>query len=79
MTTGDRSGTQRLFQRLAPWWADAMEAESREWVSDCVCGRTFSVWDVGGIRFKAKGSPKQRLRCPDCGVAELRVLTRRQG
>lgn len=55
-----------------------MEAESREWVSDCACGRTFSVWDVGGIRFKAKGNPTQRLCCPDCGVVESRKLVRRR-
>jgi hypothetical protein len=74
----DRSGTQRLFQRLLPWWAEGMEKESREWVSHCACGTTFSVWDAGGIRFKAKGEPKQKMRCPACGVAEMRTVTRRR-
>ena len=72
-----RSGSQRFFQRLLPWWAKSMEAESRQWQSDCACGHTFSIWDAGGIRFKAAGSPTTRLRCPACGDAAMRKLQRR--
>jgi hypothetical protein len=48
-------------------WAAAMEAESRAWRMRCPCGREISVWDAGGIRYKAAGNPKRRFPCPHCG------------
>lgn len=49
--------------------ADA-ETESRKWVAACPrCQRENSVWDVGGIRYKAAGRPTMMARCPDCGKA----------
>lgn len=70
------SGTQRFLMRALPWWAAAMEAESREWQSTCACGRTFSVWDAGGIRFKARGDSMVAMRCPACGEVARRRLVR---
>lgn len=45
----------------------AMEAESREWLVRCpACGAEPSVWELGGIRYKARGTKKQFRRCPAC-------------
>jgi len=71
------SRTQRLAITLLPWWAAAMEAESREWRGKCPCGHEFSVWDAGGVRFKAKGTPRTAMRCPGCGQTSSMTLTRR--
>jgi len=63
------SGTQRFFTR----WVDAetaaaMEANSRAWLVQCPsCGHERSIWEIGGIRYKAAGQPRMRLRCPSCG------------
>jgi phage FluMu protein Com len=47
--------------------ADA-EAESRKWVATCPrCQSVNSVWDIGGIRYKAAGRPIKLVRCPNCG------------
>lgn len=46
----------------------AMEAESREWLVRCpACGFEPSVWELGGIRYKARGTKKQFRRCTACG------------
>jgi ribosomal protein S27E len=70
----DRQGLsvmQRFFTRLAgPETAAAMEAHSRAWLVQCPsCGHERSIWDLGGIRYKAAGNPRIRVRCPRCGNA----------
>jgi hypothetical protein len=60
---------QSLLVRLLPArWAEDMEAESRSWMIRCPgCGFEQSVWDIGGIRWKAASVNKMVLRhCPDC-------------
>ena len=48
--------------------AAAMEAESREWLIVCPnCKHARSVWDMGGLRYKAKGNPKKLMQCESCG------------
>ncbi|HEV7280904.1 MAG TPA: hypothetical protein VGN57_11935 [Pirellulaceae bacterium] len=65
---------QRLFQIVVPRsWRDSMEAESRRWMMQCPCGHEKSVWDAGGVRWKAKGEPRRRTLCPKCGVTWHRV------
>ena len=45
----------------------AMEAESREWLVRCpACGFERSVAEMGGTRYKAHGTSKSFLRCPNC-------------
>ena len=62
------SRTQQLISKLAPRsWTASMEAESRAWVMRCECGHEQSVRDVGGIRWKASGNKRVRLRCLGCG------------
>jgi len=59
-----------LFQR--------MRAESESWIMKCSkCGHELSVWDAGGIRYKARGQPSWRRRCTGCGeVSWLKVFRR---
>jgi ribosomal protein S27E len=69
MSTHELSRTQRLFARLvdAPTFA-AMEAHSRAWFARCLkCGHRRSIWDHGGLRYKATGRSLTRLPCPSCG------------
>jgi DNA-directed RNA polymerase subunit RPC12/RpoP len=61
MAEGERNGIQRLATA-------AMEAESRAWMVRCPhCGFERSVWDMGGIRYKAAGTSRNYMRCPSCG------------
>jgi len=45
----------------------SMERDSRAWKLTCPCGHTRSIWEIGGIRWKAAGEPRKLLRCPACG------------
>ncbi len=46
---------------------EAMEAQSRAWVMKCThCGRETSIWDMGGIRYKASGNPSRAGWCKHC-------------
>lgn len=49
--------------------AESIELDSRRWIFDCPhCNQTSSIWDVGGVRWKAAGNPRCRVRCPLCGA-----------
>jgi len=63
------SVVQRLIASMAPRaWARSMEQESRAWKVRCgQCSFERSVWEWGGIRWKAAGKPRRRLTCPQCG------------
>ena len=48
--------------------AAAAEAESKAWLVTCLeCGFSRSVWELGGVRYKAAGEARRTLRCPQCG------------
>ena len=67
-----------IFRILPARWAASMEAESRSWMARCPhCGSEKSVWELGGIRWKAAGSPSMLLRCPVCGKTAPHKITRR--
>jgi len=63
------SFVQRLVTRLMPRRAAEIERESREWDVVCPkCGNARSVWDIGGIRYKAASAGKRiGATCPECG------------
>lgn len=45
----------------------SIEAESRDWMVRCrACGFERSLWDLGGLRWKAKGTTWTLGRCPAC-------------
>ena len=57
--------------------ADA-EAESRAWHSVCTaCSHAVSVWDLGGVRWKAVGNPVTFRTCPACGARAKHTLEKR--
>jgi len=59
---------QKFFKAIFPAsWASSMEADSREWMIRCGCGFERSVWDTGGIRWKASGTSSNYMRCKGCG------------
>lgn len=74
------SRTQKFFMTILPsrWAADA-ERESKQWHMQCPnCKFEISVWDMGGIRWKAAGSPRRRMTCPQCGQTEWFTLFKRE-
>jgi predicted RNA-binding Zn-ribbon protein involved in translation (DUF1610 family) len=73
------SRVQQIITRLVPRsWAAAMEEESRNWMVRCPsCGFEQSIWDLGGIRWKARGNKRIWFRCPNCGTWGWRTLERR--
>lgn len=71
---------QRLLTGIVPRrWAEDMEAESRSWTLGCqVCGWERSVWEMGGIRWKAAGRPSRLMHCPRCDKITWHRLYRKQ-
>ena len=62
------NGLQRFIARYFPNTAESMEAASRQWMVQCPnCRYEKSVWEWGGIRYKAAGEPRWYRRCPNCG------------
>lgn len=63
------SWIQRFFVFIFPAsWAKSMEADSRRWHMRCEkCGFERSYWDMGGIRWKAKGDQRNYQKCTSCG------------
>jgi hypothetical protein len=57
---------QFLTAVLPKTWAEDMRAESLAWMMCCPCGFERSIWENGGIRWKAVGSPRRLLVCPQC-------------
>lgn len=56
--------------------AESMERKSREWILSCPCGYSVSIWEMGGIRWKASGNPRRLHRCPECHETHWMTLTR---
>jgi DNA-directed RNA polymerase subunit RPC12/RpoP len=72
------SFVQRLVTRLMPGRAAEIERQSREWDVVCpTCGNRRSVWEIGGIRYKAASSGKRiGATCPSCGERGLFEVVR---
>ena len=71
--------TQRIVMRLMPGSAEEMERQSREWFVVCPkCGFERTIWDMGGIRYKARSSGKRiGTRCPSCGKRSMHPVEHR--
>lgn len=71
------STVQRIFRALLPaGWFAAMERESSEWrirCTECEADRG-TVWEAGGIRWKAAGNPRIARRCVACGGCWARLV-----
>ena len=70
---------RELVFRFMPKLAAHMEAESRQWMIRCQrCGHEESVWDRGGIRYKARGRPRRYGTCRKCKQRSWLVLVRKE-
>lgn len=59
-----------LKRRTSPELFAAMQRESRLWKAECPnCRADTPLWEMGGVRYKAIGEPRKRMRCPKCGRA----------
>jgi len=62
---------QKFFLKVLPQkWAEDMRKESEGWKILCdTCGHSRSVWEVGGIRWKAASvGKKTRIFCKQCNT-----------
>ena len=59
---------QNFLKAILPRaWGESMERESRSWFIRCEeCGYELSVWEAGGVRWKAAGNPRKLGKCPTC-------------
>jgi RNase P subunit RPR2 len=73
--------TQRIVMRLMPGRAEDIERESREWLVVCPnCGFERSIWDMGGVRYKAKSRGKYvGAKCRSCGKRSMHPVEHRPG
>ena len=73
------SRIQKIFKAILPRkWFESMKQESMQWQMYCDCGYQISVWDAGGIRWKASGKPRKLGRCPKCGLKLLKITKQQQ-
>ena len=79
--SGIQLGLQKLLTGLfSPATAARIEADSRMWMMQCQkCGYERSIWEIGGIRYKAIGNPRTLKRCPNCGQINWHKIYRREG
>lgn len=69
---------QKLITSLVPRsWAQDMEADSQAWKMRCPnCNYAVSIWEMGGIRWKAIGNPRRLWRCRHCGQISWHIIKR---
>lgn len=74
------SGMQKFIKILASEATfTMMEAESRSWMVKCSnCNHERSVWEMGGIRYKAAGNPRIYRTCPNCGQRNWQIVHKKQ-
>jgi hypothetical protein len=70
---------QKFILSLMPTaWAKSAEEDSRAWTFTCgPCGHQQSVWDAGGIRWKAIGNSRNYRRCAKCRALSWQKLSRK--
>jgi len=70
---------QFLMKILPSAWAKDMQAESQSWMVRCPnCSFERSVWDLGGIRWKAAGNPRRLMDCAQCGQRGWHTIYRKR-
>ena len=73
---GPEMALRDLILRLLPTrWGAAAVASSREWrVEFSGCPHHSTIWDIGGLRWKARGAFTTVAWCPTCGkMSKARV------
>jgi hypothetical protein len=73
------SWVHRLIHRFAsPAVAASLEIHSRQWIVRCrSCGYERSIWEIGGVRWKAWGTSYTWGGCPQCGKRGWHTIFRR--
>jgi hypothetical protein len=67
----------RILACLPASLAASIEADSRRWGFDCpACDARSSIWEIGGVRWKAAGEPRRLLRCPRCHARRMMRIHR---
>jgi hypothetical protein len=57
----------------------AMEADSRQWMAKCPnCNFERSIWEMGGIRYKAAGNPRVYRVCPNCNQRQWHTIYKKE-
>ena len=57
----------RFLRFILPTRAfNTVRAGTKLWLIECPCGHKRDLWDLGGVRYKAAGEPRQLVRCPEC-------------
>jgi hypothetical protein len=72
---------QQLMKKILPKkWAEDMEADSRRWMIQCSsCNFEQSIWDIGGVKWKAYGTSYTAKRCKNCGkIARHKVYKKQE-
>jgi uncharacterized C2H2 Zn-finger protein len=61
-------------------WSAAIQAESESWLLRCpACGHVQSVWQLGGVRFKAASVGKRvGVICLQCHTFQMMPMERKQ-
>lgn len=70
---------QKMIARLPQSWYEAIRSESESWIFTCPeCGVARSVWEIGGVRYKAVSVGKRSLVwCLQCKQMRMMPLKRR--
>lgn len=73
------SGPQKFVKMfVSETTFDSMKAESQMWMMKCGnCNHERSIWDMGGIRWKASGRPRRYRACPNCGQRSWHMVYKR--
>lgn len=65
----------RILRLILPAKAfAAIRAGTKAWLAQCPCGHKRNLWDLGGIRWKAAGEPRQIHACPACSHRTLHIV-----
>lgn len=63
---------------LPPAVYNAVRDRSQHWLMRCPCGHETSVWEMGGLRWKADGKSVRWGRCAKCGERYVGQIYRRR-
>jgi hypothetical protein len=56
---------------------EKIKQASLQWGFTCsTCNERSSIWEIGGIRYKAKGTPRTRIRCPKCDTIAMQRINK---
>jgi len=72
------------IQRLVSFFSsekkkEAIKKDSMLWGFTCAnCHKRSSIWEIGGVRYKAKGNPRSLIKCPGCGKKAMQRINKKE-